>query len=299
MSPTTDPNEILAALAAPFGLLDLKCKPGPVSGTRAMAIFYIDARAIQDRLDEVMGVAGWADDFDVLPDHSVMCRLKLRIGGEWIVKCDVGGQSEQPDEGDRCKAAFSDALKRAAVKFGVARYLYRVPPQWCDYDAQKKRFVGTPTLPGMVTRPVTETRLAAAPKPAAVAQAPAAVVVPVTPRPISAAPPTTPAELAARLATFGAALIKSGLCQDVDELIEFVRVQLSAGVIKLAADPTQWPPNRIEQAMVEARRFQDLRRAAKKAGAKVSAGDNDPNGVDGRPSAPAPLAVLAQKGGGR
>jgi hypothetical protein len=40
---------------------------------------------------------------------------------------DVGGPSEQPDEGDRVKAAFSDALKRAAVKFGIGRYLYRLP----------------------------------------------------------------------------------------------------------------------------------------------------------------------------
>ena len=214
MSPTLDPNEILAALAAPFDLLDLKCKPGPVSGNRAMAIFYIDARAVQDRLDEVMGVAGWADDYDVLPDHSVICRLKLRIGGEWIVKCDVGGQSEQPDEGDRCKAAFSDALKRAAVKFGIARCLYRVPPQWCDYDAQK-RFNSTPTLPGMTSRTATETRLAAAPKPVTAVKAPASgIAAPVAPRPTGAAPPTTPGELAARLAAFGAALVKSGLRHD-------------------------------------------------------------------------------------
>ena len=43
---------------------------------------------------------------------------------------DVGAPSEQPDGGDRLKAAFSDALKRAAVKFGIGRYLYRLPQQW-------------------------------------------------------------------------------------------------------------------------------------------------------------------------
>jgi hypothetical protein len=59
----------------------------------------------------------------------------------------VGGQSEQPDGGDRTKAAFSDALMRAAVKFGVGRYLYRLPSQWCDYDPQTRRFVKEPALP--------------------------------------------------------------------------------------------------------------------------------------------------------
>jgi hypothetical protein len=59
----------------------------------------------------------------------------------------VGSPSEQPDGGDRLKAAFSDALKRAAVKFGVGRYLYRLPAQWVDYDAQKRRFARTPEMP--------------------------------------------------------------------------------------------------------------------------------------------------------
>ena len=44
-------------------------------------------------------------------------------------------------------AAVSDALKRAAVKFGVGRYIYRLDQQWVDYDAKAKKIVGTPRLP--------------------------------------------------------------------------------------------------------------------------------------------------------
>jgi hypothetical protein len=62
----------------------------------------------------------------------VVCRLRWRIGGEWLTKVDVGSPSEQPDGGDRLKAAFSDALQREAVKYGVVRYLYRLPSQWVD-----------------------------------------------------------------------------------------------------------------------------------------------------------------------
>lgn len=145
-SPT--PAEIVASrLAEPFDQADVKFKPAAVSGNRALALAYVNARAVMDRLDEAVGVHGWQDEYECLPDGSVVCRLRLRLGGEWIVKVDVGGQSEQPDEGDRRKAAFSDALKRAAVKFGVGRYLYRLPQQWCDYDPQKRQFARTPTLP--------------------------------------------------------------------------------------------------------------------------------------------------------
>src|SRR6266550_5404635 len=118
-------QEIMSKLAEPFSPREVKFKPAVVSGNRAMALAYVDARVIQDRLDEVLGVAGWQDEYDCLSDGSVVCRLRLRLGDEWITKMDVGGPSEQPDEGDRRKAAFSDALKRAAVKFGVGRYLYR------------------------------------------------------------------------------------------------------------------------------------------------------------------------------
>jgi hypothetical protein len=45
------------------------------------------------------------------------------------------------------KAGFSDALKRAALKFGVGHYLYRLPSQWCDFDPHKGQFLRPLTLP--------------------------------------------------------------------------------------------------------------------------------------------------------
>jgi hypothetical protein len=142
-------QELAAALAASFAPDQVKFKPAVVSGSRALALPYVDARVIQDRLDDVLGVAGWQDDYEFLPDGSVVCRLRCKLGEEWIVKVDVGGPSEQPDGGDRLKAAVSDALKRAAVKFGVGRYLYRLPAQWADYDPQRKQFVRQPRLPAV------------------------------------------------------------------------------------------------------------------------------------------------------
>src|SRR5688572_10685720 len=157
---TTDVKTLTDALANPFHPKDVKFKPQMVKNNRALALAYVDARVIQDRLDDVLGVEGWQDDYQILDDGSVVCRLRLRLGDEWVTKMDVGGPSEQPDGGDRLKAAFSDALKRAAVKFGIGRYLYRLQAQWVDYDPVKKQFAQTPQLPAFALPK------SAAPKPA-------------------------------------------------------------------------------------------------------------------------------------
>jgi hypothetical protein len=146
-TPEEEARVIQEALGEPFDVHEIKWKPAVVSGSRALALPYVDARAIMDRLDQVLGMANWQDEYTPLPDGSVLCKLSLRINGQWVVKMDVGGQSEQKDEGDRKKAATSDALKRTAVKFGIGRYLYRIPHQWCDYDPQKRQFTRTPALP--------------------------------------------------------------------------------------------------------------------------------------------------------
>jgi hypothetical protein len=56
---TNNSQEIARRLAAPFDAAAVRWKPMKVSGTRALAAAYIDSRAVQDRLDEVLGVDGW------------------------------------------------------------------------------------------------------------------------------------------------------------------------------------------------------------------------------------------------
>jgi len=137
---------LMARLAAPFPERVVRFKPGAFAGRRALALPYVDVRVIEDRLDEVLGPGNWQDEYECLPGGSVTCRLKLRLDGEWITKMDVGAAADHMDEGDRRKAAFSDALKRAAVKYGIGRYLYRVGGQWVDYDPHKKQFLTKPRL---------------------------------------------------------------------------------------------------------------------------------------------------------
>jgi hypothetical protein len=145
-----DRSELLRrALRRPFDPAEVKWKPQAVSkhGNSAMAVAYIDARAVMDRLDEAVGVGNWRDEYTEASGGVVLCRLSLRVGGEWVSKEDVGSESEQPDPQDKRKAAYSDALKRAAVKWGIGRYLYHLPQQWVPYDKQKRCFTQKPQLP--------------------------------------------------------------------------------------------------------------------------------------------------------
>lgn len=146
---TPDLRAIARALAEPFPIAEIGFKPQATdkAGGRAKPVAYIDARNVMDRLDAVVGPDGWEDSYQPLEGGCFLCTLRVRLGDHWVTRMDVGGESEQADDGDRRKAAVSDALKRAAVKFGVGRYLYLLDLPWMDYDAKKKTFVGQPLLP--------------------------------------------------------------------------------------------------------------------------------------------------------
>lgn len=94
----------------------------------ALALAYMDARDVMARLDEVVGAENWQDEYAETPTGRVICTLRLRIDGEWIAKSDGAGGTDI--EGD--KGGISDAFKRAAVKWGVGRYLYDLETPWVE-----------------------------------------------------------------------------------------------------------------------------------------------------------------------
>lgn len=101
---------------------------------KGMGLAYIDARNVMERLDEVCGPGNWQDSYSETPKGRVICRLAIRIGDEWVTKSDGAGNTDV--EGD--KGALSDSLKRAAVKWGIGRYLYDVHSPWVEIDDYKK-----------------------------------------------------------------------------------------------------------------------------------------------------------------
>jgi hypothetical protein len=133
--------DLFAALAAPFEPHEVKIRPA--QGGRQL--HYITARTAMNRLDGVLGPENWWDEY--LPNqNSVLCKLTLRLpDGSTVTKADAGGYAGMADQGDDDKSGFSDAFKRAAAKFGVARYLYRdgVP----QFVREREPGVENPSLP--------------------------------------------------------------------------------------------------------------------------------------------------------
>jgi Rad52/22 family double-strand break repair protein len=230
-------HELFLRLAAPFADDDVQFKPQAVKGNRALAIAYIDARAVMDRLDEVLGPANWQDEYHLLPEGAMLCKLSVRVDGEWIAKTDVGSPSDQPDGGDRTKAAVSDALKRAAVKLGIGRYLYNLPHQWADYDPVRRQFVSPPRLPEWATAKGK----AAGPRPKA------------DDRPESARSlPAAGAELHRPLREADAGLVGKGLCPVGALLTHVTQAGVKAG---FGADISPWSGPAIELAVTETKAF--------------------------------------------
>ena len=96
-----------------------------IRNKRALALAYIDARDVMNRLDECIGPENWQDAYHQA-DGRTFCRISIRIGDEWVSKSDGAGDTQVEGE----KGAISDAFKRAAVKWGIGRYLYAMPAPW-------------------------------------------------------------------------------------------------------------------------------------------------------------------------
>lgn len=112
--------DLFAVLAAPFEPQEVK-----VRSQSGRQLYYITARTVMNRLDSVLGPENWWDEY-IPGENSVLCRLSIRLpDGSILTKSDAGGYAGMADSGDDDKSGYSDSFKRAAVKFGVARYLYR------------------------------------------------------------------------------------------------------------------------------------------------------------------------------
>ena len=147
----------LKALHAPFPSNQISWKPGAMDAakTMAQALPYVDNRVIQNRLDDVVGAENWQTEYVEVVGQgrliAVRCTLSLNVGGNWIKKADAAPPSPiGPDEAlgadVSIKGAYSDAMKRAAVHWGMGRYLYDYVPPMVPIDQQQK-IILPPSLP--------------------------------------------------------------------------------------------------------------------------------------------------------
>lgn len=101
----------------------------------ASCVAYIDSRQVQDLLDEVVGADNWQCKFE---EHkgNLFCSIGIDVGTwervndvssefvkvdvNWVWKSDCGTESNV----EKQKGEASDAFKRAAVMWGIGRFLY-------------------------------------------------------------------------------------------------------------------------------------------------------------------------------
>lgn len=118
--------EVFAALAAMFEPNEIFVRSIKNPDGSSRQEHYIRSRAVMNRLDNVVGPENWEESYAPFgTSGSVQCSLTLTMpDGRKVRKSGVGSPN-RPDQPNSDKSAESDSLKRAALKFGVGRYLYR------------------------------------------------------------------------------------------------------------------------------------------------------------------------------
>lgn len=140
----TKEEETLFQLYAPFKQVYERKGPGGKS------LRYVTARMVMNRLTDVLGPENWSDEYEIFGDR-VICKIHVKVkrdDGSYatITRCDTG-EPGQGEDLDGEKSLFSDAFKRAAVKFGIALYLYNdgVPAKAMAYFENGSREYALPT----------------------------------------------------------------------------------------------------------------------------------------------------------
>lgn len=133
-------------LKAPFEREELEFKVGATNEEKTMGLSmaYVEARCIQNRLDKVVGPNNWKTSYREV-QGGFICRLSLRINGEWISKEDGAPTTNY----ESLKGGISSAFKRVASSgWGIGRYLYELHGYWHPIIKKGKNyeFITPPSL---------------------------------------------------------------------------------------------------------------------------------------------------------
>lgn len=122
-------TQIMHDLRQPFpaDMVKWKIQTNPKGdATDALVVAFVDARDVAEWLDLKTG-GDWSDVYQqpVTAPNLQTVECKLTVCG--VTRCDVGETDGDKDGRWSAKDLWSDAFKRAAVKFGVGAFLYRLP----------------------------------------------------------------------------------------------------------------------------------------------------------------------------
>lgn len=145
-----DGSNLKMALEMPFPPERIHWRVGATSGdkSKGIALAYLDARDVMRRLDEVMGF-NWQNRYNLADNGLLICEIGLKIGEDWQWRANGAGDTQVEAE----KGKASDAFKRAAVMWGIGRYLYSLPNEWVAIQPAGRSFklAAKPNLPVWAT----------------------------------------------------------------------------------------------------------------------------------------------------
>ena len=147
-------SELYRRLSEPFPSADVEWRVTKGHQRSGLAVPYITSRAIQTRLDHVVGPFCWRTRYipwhqyipkpshgenpeaDRTPVASQLCGLSIydEEKREWIEKIDGAENTDF----ESIKGGISDSFKRAAVLWGIGRYLYLFDAKWATLDERKR-----------------------------------------------------------------------------------------------------------------------------------------------------------------
>lgn len=135
------PEELRQALSAPFpnGDIEWRLSVTVKDKEKGLAVPYVTNRAIQNRLDDTVGVDGWHNEF--LPwknGNAQLCGISIYFQqlNKWLCKWDGADDSDI----ESVKGGLSDSMKRAAVEWGIGRYLYGMTQVWVRVEQRGKNY---------------------------------------------------------------------------------------------------------------------------------------------------------------
>ena len=122
----------LLRLHEPFPYADIEWRvqrSGEKNGrVWAFVLAYVTNRAIQERLDAIVGPENWHNEYREGPGGGVICGISIMTHNGWVTKWD-GAENTQIES---VKGGLSDSMKRAAVQWGIGRYLYRLDGSFAE-----------------------------------------------------------------------------------------------------------------------------------------------------------------------
>lgn len=146
-------REDLLKLHAPFpaGDIEWRIQQAGKKNDRiwARVLAYVTNRAIQQRLDDVCGPENWYNVFqrEKTGDGkmAVLCGIAIRVqedpsvhgsGFGWVTKWDGAEETDV----ESVKGGLSASMKRAAVQWGIGRYLYDLTAGYATVSPEGKNY---------------------------------------------------------------------------------------------------------------------------------------------------------------